>query len=1012
MAVETEIERMVVRLVAEADQYIKALDASIAKAEQAMQSSVRLQETNKKEADFRSKMAAAEAEFAASMARSQSQQAALQARGASVTQQYATATERQSRAMAEIRDLYSQGAISAQTYGRVLEENKRQVQAVAAAEAARKTNRIGEVGGAIAGAGAAVGLIGGGLAMGGLMTAARYENTTVAFKTMLGSAAEAKRTLADLTRFAAEIPFEMPEIEQAARGLIQFGERGSDMMKTLKSLGDAASATKTDFGFLALVFNQIRGVGHLLTQDFRQLSSRGILSLQDLANHFKVPIGEAQKMLSSGKISFEDVRKIFENLSKDGGRFANMMKEQSTTLTGLWSTLKDQTGLTLRAAMEPVVPVVKTLLEYLIRLGKWFYDAPQWIKATAGVVLSLSTGLGAVLTTTGGVLLVVNQMINAYRALRTALIGTTIAQAALNATQQQGAVVQVTGVAAGAGFMKGAAGAGVAGAAKGGLGRLGTAGLIVGAGTAAAIGANQLGSYMFGMDDRIASMDKGRDAAADLGSRHLTRLDKMFDMSGDASNADQLKNQQASVATYEKEYDGVRSQLRRLKEEAADYGFLSRNMLDSAAYEDLQKQIKATEERADEMNEKLVKQKAHLKDLEILSKVPASERERSKEFDAKEIAVLKEKVALSQMLPENQLRYKADKAGANQAQVDEYVKLSKELEGNNLRTKIGEMNDDFALQQTMIGKTADEMKILKLRMEDADNEAVDLSKDIDALEASMKAYHAAEEAHKNRETGKKMLADAKERYEAAKIGKQAYDVAKAVENGQLTQDEADQYVKYAEGAKQEEARTKLLEDAKNGLREAQYRLNEELRVEDQIRKAGLSKEEAARYRDTVKQTKALQEELKMVDEAKAIHEKYASSTEKMAEKKDKLDDLFSAQLISAREYTEAMKDLDKEFSKKHTAEFDLKGIDAVAAGSADAISHLTAFRAATNKLQPRNRIEQQLQAKNNGEHLETAGTKQEARSEKQTSLMEKMVELLVAIKDKTVTPFLEAGVGS
>jgi len=104
---------------------------------------------------------------------------------------------------------------------------------------------------------------------GALAMAGGFEQTTIAFETMIGTASETKQILADLTEFAAKTPFEMPEIESAARGLIMFGERGDELMKTLDILGNAASGTSTPFGFLALVFNQVRGVGRLLTQDFR-----------------------------------------------------------------------------------------------------------------------------------------------------------------------------------------------------------------------------------------------------------------------------------------------------------------------------------------------------------------------------------------------------------------------------------------------------------------------------------------------------------------------------------------------------------------------------------------------------------------------------------------------------------------------------------------------------------------------------------------------------------------------
>ena len=226
-----------------------------------------------------------------------------------------------------------------------------------------------------------------------LMLAGGFEQTTIAFETMIGSAEETKKTLADLTEFAAKTPFEMPEIESAARGLIMFGERGKDLMDTLNILGDAAAGTSTPFGFLALVFNQVRGVGKLLTQDFRQLSTRGVLSLQDLAKYYKVTTAEAQKMLSGGKVSFEDFRDILKVASEEGGRFANLMEKQSTSYLGLISTWKDAVGLVKRSLGEALVPAAK---EFVIQGIEVTEVVRQWVtenkNLSAGIVV-LTGGL-------------------------------------------------------------------------------------------------------------------------------------------------------------------------------------------------------------------------------------------------------------------------------------------------------------------------------------------------------------------------------------------------------------------------------------------------------------------------------------------------------------------------------------------------------------------------------------------------------------------------------------------
>lgn len=228
--------------------------------------------------------------------------------------------------------------------------------------------------------------MGQGILQAGIAQAASLETTHTEMSTLLGSMKETDETLERMTRFAVETPFEMPQLLSISQQMITFGERGDQLFRTLKMLGDASSGDAQKFGLLGLVFNQVRGVGHLLTQDFRQLSSRGVISLQDIAKYYKVSTAEAQKMLSNGKISFDEFRLILEGLTKEGGRFANGMEKQAKTLTGLRSTLSDSINVTKRIIAEPLIPYLKAMT------AMWVYatDAVGIFVKEQGASISLA----------------------------------------------------------------------------------------------------------------------------------------------------------------------------------------------------------------------------------------------------------------------------------------------------------------------------------------------------------------------------------------------------------------------------------------------------------------------------------------------------------------------------------------------------------------------------------------------------------------------------------------------
>ena len=83
---------------------------------------------------------------------------------------------------------------------------------------------------------------------------AELEQTHVAFTSMLGSGEQATAMIRDLQKFAAETPFEMPGIRNAAQQLIAFGYDAQEIIPTLTALGNAASGLgkgETGFGQLA-----------------------------------------------------------------------------------------------------------------------------------------------------------------------------------------------------------------------------------------------------------------------------------------------------------------------------------------------------------------------------------------------------------------------------------------------------------------------------------------------------------------------------------------------------------------------------------------------------------------------------------------------------------------------------------------------------------------------------------------------------------------------------------------
>lgn len=216
-----------------------------------------------------------------------------------------------------------------------------------------------------------------GAAIGGIMMlrksvnlAANFEEMSVSFEVLLGSAERAKKVMKELFEFTAKTPFQMPQVQSATRILLAMGIEADNLMPTLKMLGDVASGTGKGFASLAVIFGQIRGAGRLMGQDLLQLINAGVPIIDELAKMTGKASGEIKEMVSKGEISFEMVEEAFKNMTKEGGRYNDMMIKQSKTYKGLKSTLSDNINLILTKVGKLVLPILKKFTDYMLSLAE------------------------------------------------------------------------------------------------------------------------------------------------------------------------------------------------------------------------------------------------------------------------------------------------------------------------------------------------------------------------------------------------------------------------------------------------------------------------------------------------------------------------------------------------------------------------------------------------------------------------------------------------------------------
>ena len=177
----------------------------------------------------------------------------------------------------------------------------------------------------------------------GLKMGNSIQQTSIAFDTMLGDPDARRKLMQDITDFAKTTPFERFELIDASKQLLAMGVGAKDIIPTMQMLGDVSAGVSTSVQETAFVYGQVRAQGQAYTQDLNQFASRGIPIYEEIAKVLGVTVAQLRDGMGKSKIkvNFDTVNTAFANMTKEGGKFNNLMDKQSRSLGGIFSNVKD-----------------------------------------------------------------------------------------------------------------------------------------------------------------------------------------------------------------------------------------------------------------------------------------------------------------------------------------------------------------------------------------------------------------------------------------------------------------------------------------------------------------------------------------------------------------------------------------------------------------------------------------------------------------------------------------------
>lgn len=168
-----------------------------------------------------------------------------------------------------------------------------------------------------------------------------YEQTVVAFNTLLGSAEKATKFLKEAQQFANTTPFEFPELLDSSKLLLAFGFQADNILNMMETIGDTSSglgAGAEGIDRITRALGQMYAKGRVQAEELLQLQEMGVPAAEILQQELGL---SAEQVANIGNESVNASVAIQALLTGMDKRFGGMMANQSKTAKGMISTIKD-----------------------------------------------------------------------------------------------------------------------------------------------------------------------------------------------------------------------------------------------------------------------------------------------------------------------------------------------------------------------------------------------------------------------------------------------------------------------------------------------------------------------------------------------------------------------------------------------------------------------------------------------------------------------------------------------
>jgi tape measure domain-containing protein len=224
-------------------------------------------------------------------------------------------------------------------------------------------------------------------------------------KVMLGGQEQALKMSKDLREFAIATPFDVAGLREYTTQLNSANVAQKDIIPTLDNLGNiAAGVGKDKLPQIVRAFTQMKGKGTLMGGELLQFQEAGVPLLDELAKVTGKSTSEISGNIAKMAIPFDVVNQALANMTAEGGKFHNLMAEQSQTVGGQldaagesWAGFLEDIGTALLPQITQAVDAFSRGLDGVRSAFNWVIENKDSIAGALKAIATVTAWYGTLL---------------------------------------------------------------------------------------------------------------------------------------------------------------------------------------------------------------------------------------------------------------------------------------------------------------------------------------------------------------------------------------------------------------------------------------------------------------------------------------------------------------------------------------------------------------------------------------------------------------------------------------